>query len=352
MKKQILLLPILFLLILTGCNTNNSGGNEVELSGVYVLNEGNFGQANASITSFNPETGTVSQDVFQAANGRPIGDLLHSASLIDEKLFLVVNNSHKIEVVEPESFISIGTIEIANEASPRYIIKAGENKAYATNLYTNTVSVISLDNLEEIGTINVGANPEGISVVGNRAYVANSGFGNGNTVSVINTETDEVLEEIMVGDNPVSVQSDESGRVWVVCVGKYDDYNTQETDESTPGKIVVLDGETGNELSVIETGGKPGDLVINTEAGTGYLSNGTIFEINTSTYEVVSENFIGNTFYALGLSTSADGEISLWGADAGNYSQDGTVFRFNTSAAKVDSFSTGIIPGFFYFEGN
>ncbi|MEX0724096.1 MAG: DUF5074 domain-containing protein [Gracilimonas sp.] len=352
MKKQILLLPILFLLIITGCNTNNSGGDEVELSGVYVLNEGNFGQANASITSYNPEAENVSQNLFESANGRPIGDLLHSATLIDDKLFLVVNNSHKIEVVEPESFTSIATIEIANEASPRFIVKAGDSKAYVTNLYGNSVSIIDLASLEETGTISVGANPEGIAVVGNRAYVANSGFGSGNTVSVIDTATDEVLEEIMVGDNPVGVQSDESGRVWIVCVGLYDDYQTEGTDESTPGKIVVLNGETGEEISVIETGGKPGDLVLNTEAGTGYLSNGTIFEINTSTYEIVSENFIDRSYYALGLSTSADGEISLWGADAGNFSQNGTVYQFNTSGVKVDSFSTGIIPGHFYFEVN
>lgn len=351
MKNSIFTISLFILLIFTGCNTNNSDSGDSQLSGVYVLNEGNFGQANASITSYNPENGTVTQDVFQSANGRPIGDVLHSATLIDDKLFIVVNNSHKIEVVEPESFTSIATIDIANEASPRFITKAGNGKAYVTNLFGNSVSIIDLENMEETSTISVGANPEGIAVVGNRAYVANSGFGNGNTVSVIDTETDEVIDEITVGDNPVGLQADESGRLWIVCVGAYDDFNTEDVDESTPGNIYVLNGETGEEIEVIEVGGQPGDFVMDYEAGKGYLSNGTIFEINTASYEIESQNFIGRSFYALGLSKEED-EISLWGADAGNFSQDGTAYQFSSSGAKVDSFSTGLIPGHFYFNFN
>ncbi|MEX2363269.1 MAG: DUF5074 domain-containing protein, partial [Balneolaceae bacterium] len=186
MKTNLFKISLVALLIFAGCNTK-SEPDEVTLAGIYVLNEGNFGQANASITSYNPETGVVTQNVYESVNGTPIGDALQSAALIDEKLYLVVNNSHKIEVVNPETFTNIGTIEIANGASPRYIAKAGEHKAYVTNLYANAVSIINLESLEETGSIEVGANPEGIAVVGTNAFVANSGFGNGNTVSIINT---------------------------------------------------------------------------------------------------------------------------------------------------------------------
>lgn len=349
MYKNLLFSLLISLLVFTGCNNNSNNNNEPELSGIYVLNEGNYGQANASITSFNPLTGSVSQNVFEAANGRPIGDLLHSATLIDDKLYLVVNNSHKIEVVEPESFTEIATINIADEASPRFIAKAGENKAYVTNLYGNSVSVIDLENMEETATIDVGLNPEGIGIVGNRAYVANSAFGDGNTVSVIDTESDEVINTITVGDNPVGIHVDEAGRVWVTCVGAYNDFN--DPDDDTPGELHILDGETGDPIEVITVGGHPGDFVMNYEAGKGYLSNGTVFEINTTSYEIVNEQFLDTGFYALGL-FEQDGEISLWGSDAGNFSQDGMAYEFDASGAKVDSFSTGIIPGHFYFNFN
>lgn len=348
MHKSILILSVIAIFSLNGCNS--SGNNaEPELSGIYVLNEGNFGQANASITSFDPQSGSLSQNIFTATNGRPLGDLLHSATLIDDKLFLVINNSHKIEVVDPESFVSIATIPISDQASPRYIEKAGDNKAYVTNLYGNTVSIIDLTTMEETGTIAVGANPEGLAVFNGRAYVANSGFGNGNTLSVIDTETDEVVDEITVADNPVGLFVDELDRLWVVCVGAYNDYSTP--DDDTPGEILVLDAATGTEISRMLTGGHPGDLVLDANAGVGYLSNAGVYEINTTNYTLSSEALIPNAFYALGLSTTEEG-IALWGADAGNFSQNGTAYQFNSSGTKVDSFSTGIIPGSFYFNFN
>lgn len=177
------------------------------MKGILVLNEGNFGQANASVTSYNPESGEVSQNRYENVNGSPIGDVLYSATEIGDRLYLVVNNSSKIEVVDKETFTKIATIRIANEASPRELVKVSETKAYVTNLFGNSVSVINLETNEEVSTIAVGSNPEGIAVVDELAYVANSGFGNGNTISVINTSSDTVMRTITVGDNPLSIKN-------------------------------------------------------------------------------------------------------------------------------------------------
>lgn len=346
------LLPLLMsaALIFGACSDNSENDELPELSGIYVLNEGNFGQANASITSFNLSTGSVSQNVFNSTNGRPLGDLLHSATRIDDKLYLVVNNSHKIEVVDPETFSSIATIEIADQASPRFMAKVGENKAYVTNLYGNTVSIIDLVTMTEAGTIAVGSNPEGIAVFGERAYIANSGFGNGNTLSVINTATDQVIDEITVGDNPINLYIDELDRLWVVCAGAYNDYSTP--DDDTPGELYVLNAETGAELASLEVGGHPGDLVLNASAGKGYISNGGIYEVNTTNFTVSDNPIVNRSYYAIALTTTEEGELSLWAADAGNFSQNGMAYRFSSEGTKVDSFATGIIPGGFYFNFN
>src|SRR5690554_1742235 len=172
------------MLFIGGCGTTQTDKNVKTGANIFVLNEGNIGQANASITSYHTETGEVNQNIYETANGAPIGDALHSATLINGKLYLVVNNSHKIEVVDPETFAHVGTIALAGQPSPRYIVQAGEDKAYVTNLYTASVSVLDLKNFKETGSIAVGQNPEGIAVVGTKAFVANSGFGSGNTVSI------------------------------------------------------------------------------------------------------------------------------------------------------------------------
>lgn len=347
MKRYLLQLSLLILVGITACDSNNSG-SDFTLKGVFVLNEGNFNQANASITAYNPETGEVSQNQYENENGAPIGDVLHSVTEINDNLYLVVNNSHKIEVVDKESLTRITTIRIEDEASPRQLVKVSDSKAYVANLYGNSVSVINLETNEVDGAIAVGLNPEGIAVVGNRAYVTNSGLGNGNTVSVINTDTDLLVETINVADNPVSILKDDSDRLWVVCVGAYGDWNDPE-DNGTPGEIYVINGSTGETITNFEVGGHPSDLVLNERDDIAYLINGAVMSIDMNSFDILNSTFIDRNFYSIGLSTTDEGQF-IWGGDAKNYAQAGVAIQYNLNGVKVDSFPTGIIPGAFYFS--
>ncbi|MFN1834317.1 YncE family protein [Balneola sp. MJW-20] len=344
MYRNLIPAALLMLFMLSCENSTNTA--EPELASVYVLNEGNFGSANSSITSYDPETGQVQQGIFTAANNRPAGDLLQSVTRIDDRLFMVVNNSHTIEVVEAENFSSIATIRIANEASPRNFIPVTAEKGYVTNLYGNSVSVIDLNTYVEESVIPVGENPEGIARVGDRVYVANSGLGNGNTLSVIDALNDVVTDTIVVGDNPVAVTADSFGRVWVVCVGAYGDFSDPEDD--TPGEVYIFNGEEGTLIKKLFIGGHPGELTIDAELGKAYLISDNVIEIDATSLEITNRSFIDRGFYAIGLSTFGD-EPYLWTTDPLNYIQAGKAIRYDLSGVAVDSFETGIIPGGFYF---
>lgn len=347
MKQTSLVLTLLMVLSFTACDSNNSNSGN-ELSGVIVLNEGNFGQSNASITAYNMETKVVTQNSYENENGVPIGDVLQSVTEINDRLYFSINNSNKIEVVDKESLKKIASIQLGEGGSPRTIAQVNDTKAYITSLYGNSVIVISLTDNTVSKSINVGQNPEGIAVVGNRAYVANSGFGNGNTVSVINTDTDKVIETITVADNPSSVVAQSNGNVWVVCVGAYGDWNNPD-DNGTPGEIYILNGSTGSIVANFEVGGHPGDLVLSEKELKAYLANGgAVMQIDMNTYTISNAAFIERGFYALGLSTSDNGDF-LWATDAKNFAQSGLALQYNLEGAKLDSFPTGIIPGGFYF---
>lgn len=83
-------------------------------------------------------------DVFKQANNKVLGDVLQSMSIINDKLYLVVNNSGKVEVLDKRNFISISTI--AGLRSPRYIEAVSSNKAYISDLYDKAITVIDLSN--------------------------------------------------------------------------------------------------------------------------------------------------------------------------------------------------------------
>ena len=140
MKRLIQLLFVCLFLI--SCNDDDEQEPiDVQAAEILVLNEGNFGFGNASISLYNRESGAVRNKLFQANNlGRPIGDVLQSTIRLGDKLFLVVNNSSKIEVVDVATFRSIGNIAPLN--SPRYILPIDSSTAYVSDLYEDKIYVI------------------------------------------------------------------------------------------------------------------------------------------------------------------------------------------------------------------
>ena len=66
--------------------------------------------------------GNVENNIFSQINSFQLGDVVQSMNIIDEKAYIVVNNSSKIEVANIDSMNSIATIQ--GLISPRYIPNA------------------------------------------------------------------------------------------------------------------------------------------------------------------------------------------------------------------------------------
>ena len=319
------------------------------LETVYVLNEGAFFAGNASVTKYNPATGNVQNNVFFYANARPLGDVAQSSFLHNGSLYIVVNNSNKIEVVDPETLVATDTILIEDEAGgPNEIVYIGDGKAYVTNLSGSTISVLDLNANTEVDTFEVGPNPEGIVISGERAFVALSAFGAGNQVAVVNTETDEVETLLDVHDNPRSVYLSEDGMIWVVCTGDFgfdEDFN-YDPDLETFGEIHIISPETLETETIIETGGHPGALAFNYSEQIAYLNNSGIQIIDLSTLE--TDGFLTETsYYSIGF---ADGnEPRIYGGIAPDFGSAGSVDILLTNGTIESSFTAGIGPGFFQF---
>ncbi len=136
---------IILLLILLACISSCHKDKTADLpksKGVYIINEGNFGFGNADVSFYNPETKTVTNDLFKTVNGYSLGDVAQSMYVKDSVAFIVVNNSSKIEMVKIPSFQKIRTITISG-SSPRYILPVDDSMAYVTELYSNKIHVIN-----------------------------------------------------------------------------------------------------------------------------------------------------------------------------------------------------------------
>ncbi len=340
--KFAFILTLSILLFVNGCKKSESVTSEIPtLKGVYVLNEGNFGRNNSTLSYFVPDSDRVYEDVFYLVNGRGLGDTGNDIVISGNRVYIVVNNSDKIEVIEAKTHRSLGTVLIP-EASPYKIAILG-GKGYVTNLYRNAVTVIdAIANSVLIDTIKVGDNPTGIFAFNDKIYVANSGFGYGRTVSVIDARTNKVIKTINVSDGPDAFAIDQINRLWVLCYGSYGDWSNPNDD--TDGKLFAIDLNTDIVVDSIVVGGHPSRLVIYGDFAYT-IKNGNVARINLKTKDI-NENFIQGNFYSIAIDPV---NKLLYCADAKDYVQKGEVYIYDLSGKFIKKFQAGIIPSSFAF---
>jgi YVTN family beta-propeller protein len=314
MYKKLLINTIMTGIILFSCEmdpTSVDHDADVKLNGVFIINEGGFGHNNGSLSFYQAEDNSIQNGIFKEVNGRVLGDVVQSMTIIDTLGFIVVNNSNMIEVISINSWKSIKTIGMPAGSSPRYLADGNNGKAYVTNLYTNNVSVINLSNYEIESSISVGANPE------------------------------EIVNSIIVGDNPSSIERDTKGVIHVLCMGRWGEWNNPD-DPGTNGGIYSIDPLSLQVVDSLLLDGHPSKLCINDD-NIGYFINGSsIMSFYTDTYEMVKDTLITGYYYGLALDPVSD---KLFAMDAKDYAQNGSVSVFDLAGNLLNTFNVGIIPG-------
>ena len=196
-----------------------------ETGQMYILSEGLFNMNNSTLCRIDFDRSTMAPDFFASMNQRGLGDTANDMKLYGNKLWIVVNVSSQIEVVDVNTGISIRRIPVFNAEGiarqPRFITFQG-NKAYVCSL-DGTVARIDITSLSIDGVTTCGRNPDGITVANGKVYVSNSGGldipNYDNTVSVIDLNSFMEIKKITVGMNPFKLQTDTQGDVYVVSRG-------------------------------------------------------------------------------------------------------------------------------------
>jgi hypothetical protein len=324
-------------LVLGACTSSTSDMKDGEGRRLLVVNQGGFQRGEASLSEVRVDSRTVREDVFSAKNGRPLGDVAQSLTEFGDRFFIVVNNSHKIEVVAKNDYRSVGTIAVPDNAGPRYMAISNSNHGYLTNLYSNRVMKVDLSSLSITKQIDVGAGSEGIVIANDTAFVAknlNSDFTSASQIALIRSGNDAVIGTWETGVGPTQLKVIGS-TVVVSCSGTWG---------QNDGELVVHNRSTGQIVRRIPLGAYaagfargPGNSVYVLADGVKRvdLSTGTVTPIST------------RSFYAIAF----DGEW-LWLADALNYAQAGRLLRASSAGAVIDSVTVGIIPGYIHVDGN
>jgi len=305
-------------------------------SNVIVVNEGNFQFNNASVSFLNGKTGQVSGDVFKTANGQDLGDVAQSATVWNNRLYIVVNNSSKIEVVDLNTFHSVGTIN--GLLSPRYLLPVSNSKAYVSDLYANAISVVDLNSLNVTKTISCNGWTERMLYHLGKIYVTNYWQP---YLYVIDPSSDTKTDSIYIGKGAQSLVSDKKDRIIVACGG----YKTPQSDT----KLVFVNAyEKKVEKTIGFSTNYPSALTINATKDSLYFLNTNVYKLS------IDDNTIGSPFIAKGTREFYGLALDIrtnhvYVSDAVDFVQIGKVYIYSASGSELAKFDAGINPSNFCF---
>ena len=246
---------------------------------MYVINA--FAR---TLSKMNLESGEVTNDIVV------IGDIPSKIRTRNDRVYIVNSVPPEVMVVDGRTAAIERRIPLPEGSNPWDMVFTGTRQAYVSHYVTNTVSIVNLETGTVEGEIEVGEGPQGLLVVGNTVFVANTGGWpdyDPSTVTVIDILTNTVTKTLPVAMNPQEMAVAPDGKVHVLCSGMWG---------GNAGKVYIIDpyGDTDWTPAVVDSillGGYPGDIAVTSE-GIAYVTdwgdeiNGFLYSYAASTGEV------------------------------------------------------------------
>ena len=327
------------------------GGDDVTINNpqadegrVYILNEGVWGGNDAEISRYSDVDNTISNGYFAAKNGRGIGDVANDIEIYGSKMYVVVNCSNTMEVIDCNTGESIKQI-LLNGKQPREVAFY-EGYAYVS-CYDKTVVKIDTATLSIVAQCQTeGGKCEDLYAYNGYLYVVHAWDQDAtgatyydSTMSVINLTTFAVEEKITIGLNPKQVKPIGQGRVMVVCNGNYADI---------PSYLSVLNMESKEVQKIdipasnIAVYNDMYAIVYNYDWATGQQ---VFTKINLTTFVDTPWSYGSDQTlvspYGIGIDPVTQ---NVYIADAQNYQTNGDIYVFDAKGTFISKKECGIGP--------
>jgi len=343
------------ILFFSSCNKN--GGVDIpKKTGVVVINQGNFGQGNGTLSFYDEEQKMITNNVLSAANnGAALGSIIESVQQHDGIGYLVCNAADKIEFFDIANFKYLAN-PLTNIAAPRYMVVYGD-RAYITcygpwdenwMLSDSYVAVMNLNTNTIIDSLACGAGPEGIVLFNNKLYVANSYE---TSVSVIDISSGSSTK-IQLEAAPQHFALDADLQLWVTVTSYYGYYPAEKvglqainTSANTKGEFVQVPGLSDDGLMVANANGDK-IYLLTAEPFPGTETN--VLEFETKSKTLAADPLIsGENFYGIGYNTSTD---KLYVSDAAGFAGNGKILIYDATGTLLDEQVASIGPFQFMFK--
>lgn len=344
-----------------------------------VLNEGRIG-TNMGAISVLYRNGMVSPDVFRVVNNRPLGDVAQSITMINGKYFVTLNNSKKIEIINPQTFKSEGTILYTQAGLPRQIVPVSDTTAIVSDLLSNNVSGTDLPSqLVRIRTVPPYGTPleyivirkwvEYMEVADHKLFGMTAKGLYVFDLDNINQEGSRMIEDVYNEETTKTckILKDKNGRLWALM-------NERDKGKLTAVLLKCIDPETEKVLAtyrlpfVGKDEAEEGDVVgtvgynrtdmdatksliyfsVRTcKPGRPNNSQQSIYTLNTDDGTFRLHRHVPGVDMMYGCGVSPQGEVYI--CDCLDYSAQRGYIRHYKESGNIESYRVGVYPSQVYF---
>ena len=342
--KGFIVAAFLGVFLLSSCikDPNSNGGDTLQFSStqVGVLCEGNYMWNNAQFDVYSVDSNKYYENVFEAANKTPLGDVLQSGCFASNYIWLSVNNSGKILALNRKTLKQQkyrGDLK-----SPRYILPV-KNYVFVSDLMANAVLMLDSSTLQTVQEFKVmsGTSPSNRygwteqMVNWNNEVVVSCYDGflmfiNPTTKNSYKMEADTGCQNLVVDkNNSLWVLSSVNGLASIVCYGS----NKKEIK-----RFAFPAGDGINRLCL----SKDGSQLL-------YIHKNRVEQLSIDANGLTEAKIVYSglqTCYGLGVD-QRNGWVYV--ADASDYVSRGKVYILNEKFELLKSLNSGIIPSGFVF---
>jgi hypothetical protein len=315
--------------------------------------EGLWRQNNATLSYVTP-SGTSERDVVSSRNvDLRLGDTGSDILIHGDSVYVCASSSGSIEVFHRTTGTWQGRILFDRGREPYKLALLNDTSAVCSILNEDCIAEVHLRNLTvRVAKAPTGPAPEGVCVLGDKIYVANSGLGDlrsseegAGTVSILDARDLRVVNTVRGLPNVMSCTADpQRNRVWIV-------YRHLTSQPDSLGGVVLYDPST-NSIIDHQRYSAPKGLVVDPRTGVVYIlhRNGVDrYDHGTRTATPLIDHVSGNgndVWYSLGWWREQN--ILLVG-NARSYVTDGEVIAIDLNGAIRFRTNVGLNPSAFSY---
>lgn len=329
-------------------------------SGIYLVNQGNQGSNKARLDFLNFHNGFYIRDVFTEYNPevvKGLGDTGNDVQVYKGKVFVAVNGSHKVEIMDAYTMKRLAQVDVPNcrfiafDGNCAYVTSYVAKDKEALKTQKGALYCIDLDTYKVTGQVTVGYQPEQLVIRDGKAYVANSGgyvAGYDNTVSVVDLKSMKVEYDIEVAVNLQLMLVDAEGTIWVSSIGNYSDVSSTLNYLVKKGDKYELGGSVNVPVSSMALAGDKIYVIGSTYTPPTWALTTTYNIVNAKTRKLESGSFITDgteSDIATAFTVTVNpGNGDIYVTDAKDYVSSGTLHCYTGSGKHKWSVRTGDIP--------